>query len=220
MNILYEQINPHFLYNALDTIYQLCDMGEVQNAKEMTHALATFYRIGVSKGTNYIPLEEECIHAQVYLSILKIRFADFTYSIELPEELKNCITIKKILQPILENAIYHGIHPLCDRTGHVTIQIARCGDDIQITISDNGIGILENDLAYIQKSLNEDFHPAKKGKIYGIKNVHARIHLTYHRHYGLTIDSLPEVGTTVTITIPFITNPKEGGALFDESTVC
>ena len=220
LNILYEQINPHFLYNALDTIYQLCDMGETQNAKEMTHSLATFYRIGVSKGTNYITLEDECTHAQVYLSILKIRFADFTYSIHLPEDLKHCITIKKILQPILENAIYHGIHPLYDRTGHVSICVSRQGDDIQITIADNGIGILEHDLAHIRKSLNEDFHPTKKGKIYGIKNVHARIHLTYHHHYGLTIDSTPEVGTTVTITIPVITKPQEGENLFDESTVC
>lgn len=220
LNILYEQINPHFLYNTLDTIYQLCDMGDVQEAKEMTHSLASFYRIGVSKGASYISLAEECIHAEVYLSIMKIRFADFTYEIHLPEELKSCVTIKKILQPILENAIYHGIHPLYDRTGHISITIYEQRDDITIAITDNGIGIQENILADIQSNLNQRFHPTEKGKLYGLKNVHARIRLTYRSPYGLTIESETDQGTSVTITIPKNTGSLKGEFTCDENIIC
>lgn len=220
LNILYEQINPHFLYNALDTIYQLCDMEELDDAKEMTSSLASFYRIGVSKGASYISLEEECTHAQVYLSIMKIRFADFTYEIHLPEELKAFFTIKKILQPILENAIYHGIHPLYDRTGHISITVSEQGGDICIVITDNGIGVPENTLSAIERSLDQRFHPSEKGKLYGLKNVHARIRLTYQSPYGIQIQSEADQGTTVTITMPKITEIQKGASSHDETTVC
>lgn len=126
LNILYEQINPHFLYNILDTIYQLCDLGEIDSAMEMTHALATFYQIGVSKGVSFITLEEECTHAVMYLSIMKIRYADFSYEIKLPEELKKYVSIKKLLQPIIENAIFHGIHPAQDCVGWVKLPVSLC----------------------------------------------------------------------------------------------
>lgn len=220
LNILYEQINPHFLYNTLDTIYQLCDMGEVQNAKEMTNALATFYRIGVSKGANFITLEEECTHAEVYLSIMKIRFENFTYEIHLPDDLKYCSTIKKILQPLLENAIYHGIQPLYDKPGHISINISDKNSDLEIIVSDNGIGIPEHELNTIQYSLTQPFNPAEKGKLYGLKNVHARIQLTYHAHYGITIISTVEDGTTIKITIPKVILKQKGDLFHDENTFC
>lgn len=206
LNILYEQINPHFLYNTLDTIYQLCDMREMENAKEMTHALATFYQIGVSKGASCISLQEECTHAEVYLSIMKIRFDNFTYDIHLPEDLKNCITIKKILQPLLENSIYHGIQPLYDRQGHICIRIAPKENDLEITVTDNGIGISEDELLMIQNDLKQPFDSTKKGRLYGLKNVYARIRLTYHDPYGLTIQSDADCGTTIIITIPNLTH--------------
>jgi len=220
LNVLYEQINPHFLYNALDTIYQLCDMEDIRNAKEITHSLAAFYRIGVSKGANYISLEEECTHAQVYLSIMQIRFEDFTYEIVLPEQLKSCITIKQILQPILENAIYHGIHLLDDRTGHICVVVSEETAGIKIEVTDNGIGLVEDDLANIRKGLAEPFHPSQKGKVYGLKNVHARIRLTYHSPYGIAVDSVTEQGTAVTIVIPKIIEKQEGKLENDEDTVC
>lgn len=202
LNILYEQINPHFLYNALDTIYQLCDLGELDSAMEMTHSLATFYRIGVSKGAAFLPLEEECTHAAMYLAVMKIRFADFTYELELPEQLKKCVTIKKLLQPILENAIYHGIHPLQDQLGHIVIRVSERGGDLAITVADNGIGISPKELALIRESLCQKFAPVEKGKLYGLKNVHARIRLTYGGGYGVSVESEPEEGTVVTLLLP------------------
>ncbi|MDD4849323.1 MAG: histidine kinase [Gemmiger sp.] len=202
LNILYEQINPHFLYNALDTIYQLCDLREVDSAMEMTHSLATFYRIGVSKGASFLTLEEECTHAAMYLSVMKIRFADFTYEIDLPENLKKCVTIKKLLQPILENAIYHGIHPLQDKMGHILIQVREGDAGLVVTIADNGVGIPPPALKQIEENLCLKFDPVEKGKLYGLKNVHARIQLTYRADYGLRIESAPEQGTTVTILLP------------------
>lgn len=220
LNVLYAQINPHFLYNALDTIYQLCEMEEIQDAKVMTHALATYYRIGVSKGASYISLEEECTHAKVYLSIMKIRFEDFTYQIHLPCQLKSCIIIKNVLQPILENAIYHGIHPLSDRCGEIKISVMQKEEDIVITVADNGIGIPEDQLADLRTDLYGTFHPLEKGKLYGLKNVSHRIRLTYHSHYGLAIESRYEEGTCITITIPRMTKHKEEPFYEHENTVC
>lgn len=220
LNILYEQINPHFLYNALDTIYQLCDMGDMDSAKEMTHSLATFYRIGVSKGVSYISLKEECTHADVYLSIMKIRFENFTYEIHLPEELDSCITIKQILQPLLENAIYHGVHQLYDRPGHIVISVSEQKTCLVITVADNGIGIPEDDLAAIQTSLDQKFDPVEKGKLYGLKNVHARLRLTWREPYGLSVKSVPDEGTEIIITIPKITQTSKGDFIYDENTVC
>jgi len=218
LNILYAQINPHFLYNALDTIYQLCELNEIDDAKTMTHDLASFYRIGVSKGVSHITLEEECTHAKVYLSIMKLRFDDFTYQIDLPEDLKSCIIIKNVLQPIVENAIYHGIHPLADRSGRITISAVQQQEDIIITVADNGIGIPEDELADLKADLCKTFHPTEKGKLYGLKNVAHRIHLTYHSHYGLTIESRYDEGTRITITIPKVT--KEDFSYEHENTVC
>lgn len=209
LDILYAQINPHFLYNALDTIYQLCEMDEIEDAKAMTHSLATFYRIGVSKGASYISLEEECTHGEVYLSIMKLRFDDFSYRIHLPDDLKSCIIIKNVLQPIVENAVYHGIHPLSDRSGEITISVAQKEETIVITIEDNGIGIPEDELTDLRAALYGTPHPMEKGKLYGLKNVSDRIHLTYHSPYGLTIDSRYEEGTCITITIPKMTGGKD-----------
>lgn len=213
LNILYEQINPHFLYNALDTIYQLCELEDLQKAKEMTASLATFYRIGVSKGANHIRLEEEFSHAVGFLTVMEIRFEDFTYEIDLPDELRSYYTIKQILQPILENAIYHGIHPLHDRLGHIGISAAQTEQGIQIEIRDNGVGIEDQPLEEIRNDLDTHFDTAllsaegkKSGKLYGLKNVHKRIRLTFGSPYGVTIASEPEQGTVVTLLIPKLTS--------------
>ncbi len=209
LNILYEQINPHFLYNALDTIYQLCDLNDMESAKKMTSSLATFYRIGVSKGANYIRLEEEFAHAAGFLSVMEIRFADFTYEAQLPETLKSCYTVKMILQPILENAIYHGIHPLFDRMGHIDINAQETEQGIQIKVTDNGVGMEKQQLDEIRLDLDTEFQSRQPGKLYGLKNVHKRLRLTFGKPYGLAIDSKPDCQTTVTILIPKLTDVSD-----------
>ena len=201
LQILYFQINPHFLYNTLDCIHQLCDLGEVEKAGTMLDQLATFYRIGVSKGMVQIPLKEEITHIKMYLEILKTRFEDFQYSITFPDEYNDCPVIKLILQPIVENAVYHGIRPY--RTdGCVSISVTNEESDLLLIVSDDGGGIPDNILADIQTSLSTPMDE-KSPQIYGIKNVHDRIHLTYGFPYGLTVESVIDEGTVVTLRLPY-----------------
>ena len=205
LQALYFQINPHFLYNTLDCIGQLCDLNQSQKAGQMVSQLATFYRIGVSKGKNEITLQDEITHVKMYLKILQTRFDDFQYAIQIPDELLGCPIIKLVLQPLVENAVYHGLRPY--RTdGTVTISAGPDGDDLLISVSDNGGGIDANILTDIKNILQQPANQTS-ANIYGIKNVHDRLRLTYGKKYGLTIDSELEEGTTVTIRIPYKNKP-------------
>ena len=201
LQALYFQINPHFLYNALDCVHQLCDLGEVEKAGQMVDQLATFYRIGVSKGMVQIPLKDELTHVEMYLAILKTRFEDFQYEIAVPEEFWDCSIIKLVLQPIVENAVYHGLRP-CRTDGTITISARHEGCCLLICVHDDGGGIPDRLLADIRASLGCSMSE-KPANVYGIKNVHDRLQLTYGCGYGVSIDSVLEEGTTVTLRIPF-----------------
>ena len=126
LQFLFAQINPHFLYNTLDCIRELCHARENEKAEEMLDQLAVFYRIGVSKGRSFITLKDELLHSSMYLAILKTRFEDFQFEISLPEELENCLTLRMILQPLIENAVYHGIRP-CRLDGTIRLDVKRDG---------------------------------------------------------------------------------------------
>lgn len=204
LNILTAQINPHFLYNALDVIYQLCTIGEIKEAQMMTSELAQFYRIGVSKGGNIISLADEIEHVRMYLSIMKTRFGDFTFEIDFPEYLGRYRTVKTILQPIAENAIYHGIRPRRSG-GTVLIKASKRDDEITITVSDDGVGISLPELSYIKTALRQGMKQ-EPGKLYGLVNVNERIRMTYidKGSYGIDIESVLDEGTTVTITFPAV----------------
>lgn len=209
LQALYFQINPHFLYNALDCVHQLCDLGEVEKAGQMVDQLAAFYRIGVSKGMVAIPLRDELTHVEMYLAILKTRFEDFQYEISVPAEYWDCSIIKLVLQPIVENAVYHGLRP-CRTDGTIRITAEKEGSCLLIHISDDGGGIPDRLLEDIRASLYCSMSE-KPAHIYGIKNVHDRLQLTYGFGYGLTIDSVLEEGTTVTLRIPYqILSQKQG----------
>ena len=201
LQALYFQINPHVLYNALDCVHQLCDLGEVEKAGQMVDQLAAFYRIGVSKGMVQIPLKDELTHVEMYLAILKTRFEDFQYEIEVPADYLSCPIIKLVLQPIVENAVYHGLRP-CRTDGTIKISAKEKNGCLLICVSDDGGGIPDRLLADIRASLSCTMSE-KPANIYGIKNVHDRLKLTYGCEYGLTIDSVPDEGTTVTLRIPF-----------------
>jgi two-component system sensor histidine kinase YesM len=205
LKILYAQINPHFLYNTLDSIGQLCEMGESESACQMVYELADFYRIGVSKGADFITLEEEIRHVTAYLSILQTRFEDFHFQIEVPEELAGTYVPKIILQPLAENAVYHGIHS-GNGDGNIRITGKREGEDLFLEISDNGNGIEEELLEKIRRSLQLDELKAEQdAKIYGLKNVQQRIVLQYGAQYGISIFSMLEQGTRVLIKLPYLT---------------
>lgn len=217
LQALHSQINPHFMYNALDAMKQLCELGDTAKAGQMIDRLAMYYRIGVSKGRDIIRLEDELTHTDMYLGILKTRFEDFHYEFSIPRDLLNCTIIKITLQPIVENALYHGLRPY--RTdGHITITARREQDDIYIRIMDDGGGISENVLEEIRTSLNAPACTFKDQsvKIYGVKNVHDRIRLTYGNGYGLSIQSEIDEGTAVTIKIPY----RKEDNTNDENTIC
>ncbi len=202
LQALYSQINPHFLYNTLDSIGQLCQLGESDLACKMVSELADFYRIGVSKGEHLIPLKDEFLHVSAYLSILQARYEDFTFHIQLPEELCHVMTPKIILQPLAENALYHGIHTL-HPGGTIFLSAAAAGNgDVLITVKDNGIGMDEDTLENIRLSLSSAAPLHRENNGYGLRNVQQRIILEFGTPYGLTIDSRQEEGTTVEIRIP------------------
>lgn len=218
LQALYFQINPHFLYNALDCIHQLCDLGEIEKAGHMVDQLAAFYRIGVSKGMVQIPLKDELTHVEMYLSILKTRFEDFQYEISVPKEYLDCPIIKLVLQPIVENAVYHGLRP-CRTDGTIKISAEERDGALLIHVSDDGGGISDRLLADIRASLTCSM-TEKPANIYGIKNVHDRLQLTYGCSFGLSIDSVLEEGTTVTLRIPYQKNIENEKILPLEEKTC
>lgn len=193
LSLLQEQINPHFLYNTLDNICSLAELEEKETLIQLVMSLSSFYRSSLSNGKMHITLGQELQIAQSYLDILYIRYPNkFTHHISCPEELKSCSCIKLLLQPILENSIYHGIKEL-GRTGTIYITCSSDGNDIQIVIQDNGIGLTPEQLNRIWSQENDHF---------GIKNIHQRIQLYYGDSYGLFMSVPPEGGCKTTIIIP------------------
>lgn len=221
LNVLHAQINPHFLYNTLDSIGQFCAMGDTEEAQKMIHELSVFYRIGVSKGGVQIHLKEEFIHTRMYLDILQTRFDDFDYEMELAPELEKCLVIKTILQPIVENAVYHGIRPTRMR-GMLRVWAEKKENAIYLYVKDDGVGIESDQLQDIRESFKEAYIHTS-GRTYGLRNVHARIRLTYGEEYGICIESEADRGCTVLLKIPFINEAEQvqkEEETYDENIIC
>lgn len=141
LRALQAQINPHFLYNTLDSISWMCEQGKNKDAVVMVNALAQLFRISISKGHELIPIRSEVQHAKSYLQIQSVRYKDqFSYRFEVDESCLDYLCNKITLQPIIENAIYHGINGLVDE-GEIIIRIESRGDDILATVEDNGVGM-------------------------------------------------------------------------------
>ena len=202
LKALQAQINPHFLYNTLDAISWLCEEERSRDAVEMVNALARLFRISISKGHELIPIEKEVQHAKSYLMIQNFRYKNqFTYSFTIEEETLPYLCNKITLQPIIENAIYHGINRMVDE-GRIDIHIFQEGEDIIFRVTDNGVGMSQEQCQSILKS-----EPDSQNGI-GIKNVNERIKIYFGESYGLTIESEPDEGTSVKIRMPKI---KETG---------
>lgn len=196
LNALQAQINPHFLYNTLDSIIWMEERGRSREAITMVSALARLFRISISKGRSIITVREELEHVRNYLIIQKMRFKDqFTYEIQAQEETLEERTVKLIVQPLVENAINHAIDQTQPEALHIIIKAFFQGDDLLFTVEDDGIGISPEILENILTS------PAGRSGI-GIKNVHERIQLTFGPSYGLQIESEEDEGTLVTIRLP------------------
>ncbi|MGD1821226.1 MAG: sensor histidine kinase [Pleomorphochaeta sp.] len=207
LDALQAKINPHFLYNTLDSVIWLAEQGDDEGVITLVTALARLFRISISKGHEVITLEEELEHCKNYLVIQKMRYVDkFVFSIDIEEDIKQCQTIKLITQPIVENSIYHGIKYLMD-PGIIEIKAKKFGSDkIKIIIKDNGNGMSEE----VRQSLlttNKTQH-IKDGNGIGVYNVNMRLKLAYGKEYGLNIESEIEEGTTVIITIPLLEKIK------------
>lgn len=196
LKALQAQINPHFLYNTLDAIAWLCEAGKNEDAEEMVTSLARLFRISISKGHELITIEKEVEHAKSYLKIEKFRYKNqFTYSFDVQEECLSYLCNKITLQPIIENAIYHGVNQMLDE-GEIQIRIYEDGEDIIFEIEDNGVGMSEQKCYDILHDESGD----KAG--IGIKNVNDRIKIYFGNEYGLSITSEMDEGTCVKIRMP------------------
>jgi two-component system sensor histidine kinase YesM len=201
LRILQEQIKPHFLYNTLDTIQWMAQEHRVDDVVSMVGALTSLFRIGLNKGREFISLADELEHVESYLCIQKMRYEDkFDYSISCDPALRQRQVLRLMLQPLVENAIYHGIK---ERRGHGSLSVeARLeSGDLFLTVSDDGVGMSEVTLALLNASLEEG-GPSVGG--YGIHNVHERIRLTFGQPYGLSFKSVYGEGTVVTARHPFL----------------
>jgi two-component system sensor histidine kinase YesM len=204
LRTLQAQINPHFLYNTLDTIVWMAESNKPDQVIEIVHALSSFFRIALSKGKDWISLRQELEHVQSYLTIQKKRYRDILdYKVEVDESLLDSTILKLTLQPLVENALYHGIKT--KRTGGEIIISARRGEQgrVVLEVRDDGVGFTPYKLAQIREMLSgeKDEIKMKEGG-FGLENVNKRIKLYYGTQYGISIDSHYRGGTEVTITIP------------------
>lgn len=196
MKTLQEQINPHFLYNTLDSIMWMAESGDQKNVVKMISALAQFFRLSLSGGHETILVADELKHVENYLVIQKMRYNDqFDYEITYDEAVIKCKTLKILLQPIVENAIIHGVGNLPHK-GKIHIHAGVHQDKLIFEVTDNGFGISPEKL---ERILEEK--PSTKSGI-GVHNVNQRIQLMYGTEYGLQFESQPDEGTTVRIVLP------------------
>jgi two-component system sensor histidine kinase YesM len=200
LDALQAKINPHFLYNTLDSVVWMAEQNETNGVITMVTALARLFRISISKGRDIITLGEELEHVRNYLIIQQIRYRDkFQFSIDMEPGVENLPTIKLIIQPIVENAIYHGIKYL-QEMGYVDIKVFKKKPGaVIIEIRDNGVGMDEQRLNTI---LSMSSPSQKNGAGIGVRNVHQRIQLYYGSDYGLEISSELDEGTLVRLVIP------------------
>lgn len=199
LDVLQSQINPHFLYNTLDSIIWLVEDERITEATQMITALSRFFRIGISSGRTVITVREELEHARNYLAIQKIRYKNkFDYKIEADPRTLEAKTIKLILQPLIENALYHGIEYI-QHKGEILIEAYIEDNNLIYKIRDNGVGMTEETKNRI---FDDDYQVKTKGSGVGVKNVNQRIKLYYGPDYGMRIESELEEGTTVYIKMP------------------
>ncbi len=203
MRALQSQINPHFLYNTLDTIIWMAEAKKTDQIVEVVSALSNFFRISLSKGKDWITIGEEIERIKSYLTIQKIRYQDIMdFKIDIDEEVADHTVLKLILQPLVENAIYHGIKN--KREGGTISVRAKFNNDQEVIleVEDNGIGFTPDKLAQLQAELADNSGEIKQESGFGIGNVNQRIKLYYGKQYGLSVKSDYQTGTHVSFVIP------------------
>jgi two-component system sensor histidine kinase YesM len=202
MKALQAQISPHFLYNTLDSIIWLAEGKRYEDVVSITRAFSSFFRISLNQGSEWVAVHDEFKHIESYLTIQKIRYRDILdYSIEYEQDMGEKIILKLLLQPLVENALYHGIK---NKRGQGTIRVRgrQEGGFLCFTVSDNGIGITPDQLENIRTQLRRPPAPDAQTTIYGLYNVSRRLELYYGRQDLLEINSVYREGTAVTLRIP------------------
>lgn len=204
-DVLQSQINPHFLYNTLDIIVWMIENEKQSEAVKVVTALARFFRISLSKGKSIIPVKDELEHVRNYLMIQHMRYKNkFIYRIEAGEEVMDLASLKLMLQPLVENAIYHGME-FMDGDGEILIRAWRQEEDLYISVSDNGLGMSSEQVERLfAEGEPAPTSPSSRGSGIGVKNVNKRIRLYFGGGYGLHIQSEPDEGTTVTAHLPAV----------------
>ncbi len=200
LRLLQEQINPHFLYNTLDTIVWLIEGKDLEKAVSMVVSLSEFFRLVLSRGKEFITIEEEELHIRSYLEIQQVRYRDILqYDIAIDPALYRYRILKLTLQPLVENSLYHGIK--YKRTdGRIDVIGKQEGSLIRFIVKDNGVGMEETELRKLREEIRKLCKETEKG--FGLANVNERIRMNFGPQYGMEIDSVKNEGTCVSITIP------------------
>jgi len=208
LKVLQAQINPHFLYNTLDTIVWMAQANKSDQVIDIVRALSSFFRIALSRGNDWIPIDQEIEHVRSYLTIQKMRYRDILdYQIEVDKDILNATILKLTLQPLVENAIYHGIKNK-RYGGTITVRAKHIDpDSIRLEVIDDGVGFIPYKLGKIQAAMEaetDDIFVDERG--FGLHNVNKRIKLYYGKQYGISIQSQYQEGTCVTVSIPLQRN--------------
>lgn len=209
MIALQEQIKPHFIYNTLDLIIGLLETNKNEDVINMVEALGTFFRTSLSHGQELITIREEVEHIRNYLYIQRFRHGDkYDYSVEVDPGILGHKTIKLILQPLVENSIYHGVRPLERPGGLIVVKGYYFEDKVQFEVIDNGVGMETWKIEEINQCFQNECPPQVHGehetRYFGLRNVHERIVLAFGKEYGLRIAANAGGGTIVTVHVPFV----------------
>jgi two-component system, sensor histidine kinase YesM len=208
LRALQAQVNPHFLYNTLDTIIWMAEAKKNDQVVEIVSALSSFFRISLSKGMDWITIGEEVERIRSYLTIQKMRYRDIMdFNIDIDQDVAQNTILKLILQPLVENALYHGIKNKREG-GTISVRARKKGEDeVIIEVEDDGIGFTPDKLAQLQAELADDSGDIKLESGFGIGNVNKRIRLYYGKPHGVSVRSEYNTGSCVTLLIPAITEP-------------
>lgn len=202
LKLLQEQINPHFLYNTLDTIMWLAESKDTEQVVKMVSSLSDFFRTTLSKGKDFITVEEEKKHIGSYLEIQQFRYRDILeYEICFDREILEYEMLKLTLQPLVENALYHGIKNKRG-LGHIFVMGEKQGENLVFTVKDDGIGMTEERITQVQQLIKGEMVRDKESSGFGLFNINERIRLYYGGEYGLALKSVYQEGTEFTVTIP------------------
>lgn len=216
MDALQSQINPHFLYNALESLTWMVEAERNDEAVFMISQLARLFRISLSKGRTVITIKDEIQHAQSYMNIQQIRYKNkFSVDFQVDPSLYDYCTVKLILQPILENAINYGVREM-DDCGEIIVKGKKEKGNIILSVEDNGLGMTQEEVEFVLTDSNR-IH--KHGSGVGLVNINSRIKILFGKEYGLIVKSEPDEGTRVSICIPAVLYTEENRKILEKGRI-